>query len=380
VETEEWLAICYKKQGKWDDAVPLYLDLLDPPSEKEKQSFEFTHALAEVYLGKEDFVNAELKCKEAIQGREKQLGKEHRLYYRSWSLLAEIYDAGGDPMRAKGCRGMLPQTQRNRQCVEIERLSNMTPEAAAAQIAVGELKNLLPEKCQGKSVKWSEIKNNILGSRHIVGSGFGYTLLHAVAKYGDEAALLTLLEKGANVNAVDSKGNTPLHMAAKGRKRDREKIVQTLLQWHADTTMRREDGRTALIIAVQKKHIEVVRVLVLAAAKAELGTKDAMDYTALHYAATVGSDSAASLLLEHGANVDIVGHYGRTPLHCAAVNGEEKVVRVLMQHKPNVKAKDRKGETAFDLARKQFHNSIAEKVRPKSKWDLLSGSTLFSDN
>jgi hypothetical protein len=375
-ETAERLAVCYKKQEKWDDAVLLFLELLDPPSDREIQTFDITHALGEVYLGNGDLKNAESYCKQAIKGRERQLGKEHSLCYRSWSLLADIYDAAGDLIRAKGCRGMLPQTQRNRQCMEIERLSNMTPEDAAEQITGGNLKNLLPEKCQGRSAKWNEIKHNILGSRHVTGSGFGYTLLHAVAKYGDEAALTALLEKGANVNAIDSKGNTPLHMAAKGRQKHREKVVQTLLHWRADTTMTRQDGRTALIIAVQKNVIEVVRVLV--SAMGALGTKDAMEYSALHYAASVGSDSAASLLLQCGANVDIVGQYGRTPLHSAAVKGEAKVVRVLLQHKANIKVKDRKGQTAYDLARTQSHNSIAEKLRPKSRWSVLSGSTLFS--
>jgi ankyrin repeat protein len=387
-ETVEQLAVSYAKQQKWDDAEPLFLELLDPPATREKETFNITHALAEVYLGKEDFRRAKLFCTQAIEGRAKLFGKTHASYFHSVTLLGQIFRAEGDEIKARGCNDMLPLNQLSLQRGEIERLSHMKAEDAAAQIGFGTLKNLLPERCRGKSKKWEDIKNNIIRSRRVSGTGVGYSLLHAVAKYGDEAALMVLLEQGANVNAVDSKGNTALHMAAKGREKNREKIVQILLEYRADTGVRRDDGRTPLIIAVQKGVSEVIRALL--EANAAIGVRDALQWTALHYAAMAGAEATAAMLLKYGANVDISGQYGRTPLHCAALAGKTKVVRILIQYKASVKIKDRNGQTAFDLTtrkstrkgqvpvslvQKQSQDYIADLVRPKGMWSVLSGST-----
>ena len=72
----------------------------------------------------------------------------------------------------------------------------------------------------------------------------GATPLMAAALYGDAALVKALLAAGADPNAANSAGVTPLMWAA-----PRVEIVQLLLDAGADVDARSEDGRSALVIA-----------------------------------------------------------------------------------------------------------------------------------
>ena len=65
------------------------------------------------------------------------------------------------------------------------------------------------------SIDWNEIRDNIRKTeKGIVGSGHGYTLLHAFVQQGNFLAVNLLLEMGIDINAATKKhGFTPLHLA-----------------------------------------------------------------------------------------------------------------------------------------------------------------------
>lgn len=63
---------------------------------------------------------------------------------------------------------------------------------------------------------------------------------------------------GAEVNATDERGSTPLLEAARYGHED---ITRVLIAAGADVKARDKDGKTALMLAVQGNHDEVVRVL-----------------------------------------------------------------------------------------------------------------------
>jgi len=65
----------------------------------------------------------------------------------------------------------------------------------------------------------------------------------------------TLLENGADVNAVQQDGYTPLLEAAQAGELE---TLELLLQYGADPAARREDGQTALDLARQEGHSDIV--------------------------------------------------------------------------------------------------------------------------
>lgn len=83
------------------------------------------------------------------------------------------------------------------------------------------------------------------------------TALHYVAAMGWGRELIEpLVQAGADINAVDMRGFTPLHEAAMGGWKD---TVETLVELGADVTARDDKGRTPGEIA--KVQYERIRVL-----------------------------------------------------------------------------------------------------------------------
>ena len=89
------------------------------------------------------------------------------------------------------------------------------------------------------------------------------TALHsAVADGGDSRIARALVAAGADVNAKQRHGWTPLHGAAHSG--DRE-LVELLLARGADPDATHQEGKTALDLAREKGHADVVNVLEAAA-------------------------------------------------------------------------------------------------------------------
>jgi len=75
----------------------------------------------------------------------------------------------------------------------------------------------------------------------------GRTALHHAAQHADLATVELLLAAGANPDAADAQGNTPLHLLAMRRRSDSEvAVARSLLDAGADGRLRNARGRTAV--------------------------------------------------------------------------------------------------------------------------------------
>ncbi|KAJ1483653.1 hypothetical protein T484DRAFT_1799601 [Baffinella frigidus] len=86
----------------------------------------------------------------------------------------------------------------------------------------------------------------------------GYTPLHLGAEKGREAVAQALLAAGADKKATNKHGATPLHLAAAN---GREAVARVLLAVGADKKAKNDSGETSLHLAQQKGHAALVALL-----------------------------------------------------------------------------------------------------------------------
>ena len=128
-----------------------------------------------------------------------------------------------------------------------------------------------------------------------------YESLHEAVKKRDAFAVRCLLLRGADVNAKNKQGQTPLHRA---------------------------------------RRADVAKLLI--ARRADVHAKDFRGMTPLHWAAFYGHTEVARLLIDRGADVNAKNKYGKTPLHGAAENGHTEVARLLIDRGADVNAEGEK--------------------------------------
>jgi serine/threonine-protein phosphatase 6 regulatory ankyrin repeat subunit B len=170
-------------------------------------------------------------------------------------------------------------------------------------------------------------------------------------------AVAAALAAGADVDAKDVRGNPVLHVAIELKSKP---VVKVLVDAGANLETLDREGRTALIhLAEDLPDVALGTLVIAKGAKLDaLDTKRFSKRSALHFAVKRKKLEFAELLLDRGANIDVVdGEDLHTPLHDLAksksgVMSETEVAAALMlidRGADVMKATDN-GETALHFA------------------------------
>ncbi|KXZ41606.1 hypothetical protein GPECTOR_367g148 [Gonium pectorale] len=167
-----------------------------------------------------------------------------------------------------------------------------------------------------------------------------------------------LLAAGADVNAADKVGETPLHVATS---EGHLEVVKELLAARADVNATDKDERTPLHFAASKWHLEVVKELLAAGADVKAANKDAA--TPLHVASAAGRTAVVEALLKAGASHVARMSNGFTPLHSACEGGHRDAVRELLRAGADHTLVSWDGKTPLDVAGSRGVKGLVELLR-----------------
>jgi ankyrin repeat protein len=145
-------------------------------------------------------------------------------------------------------------------------------------------------------------------------------------EYNDDDMINFLLDNGAKFDATNNYGHTTLMYAILHDKIDQVKL---LISKGADVTKKSSEDQTTLMYAIHSSNnIDIVELLLDKITdetqRIEFINQVGTYYSALMYAVTYNDFDMVKLLLENGANPNIISKYGNTALNSAIMFSNEK--------------------------------------------------------
>ena len=197
----------------------------------------------------------------------------------------------------------------------------------------------------------------------------------------DFTRITTYLNAGANINVQDANGNTALILAVM---RKQIELVKFLLKVGVNVNKQNNNGNTALMFAVSRNQIKLANLLLNSDSNSiGVNTINNSGYTALDYAGKYfkaltdinAQDSNGNtalilavmrkqielvkFLLKVGVNVNKQNNNGNTALMFAASGNHSEIVNILLDHNADVNIINNSGHKALSYAQKFLGDQAA---------------------
>ncbi|XP_063585631.1 transient receptor potential channel pyrexia-like isoform X2 [Penaeus indicus] len=185
------------------------------------------------------------------------------------------------------------------------------------------------------------------------------TPLHAAIRRRDMASVTLMMEHEPDLNILDGKNCSVLHLAAQTRNLElvRKLVNQPTVVKECNT--KDKNGRTVLLAALSEKCGEDSELLVIELIKilsrsvVDINTTNYVGETPLFLASRYGLSRVVELLLSLGSDPTILTTWGQSVLHAACLSGSSDTLDILLQRgdlKNMVTVVDKERCRAFDYA------------------------------
>lgn len=124
------------------------------------------------------------------------------------------------------------------------------------------------------------------------------------------------------------------------------------------------DGFTPLGIASHFGKEDIVRILLSHHADPNTCSQNGYNVYPLHSALNINHTDISKMLIEAGAEVNVVQSQRLTPLHLAAQHGNIDIIILLLEHGADITVRNELGQNASDIAAERGFNEIADILNP----------------
>jgi ankyrin repeat protein len=188
----------------------------------------------------------------------------------------------------------------------------------------------------------------------------GKTALHLAAQRGSTRATAWLVDKGAELNLKDQRGESPLLKTIFANFYHKE-IIDILLAKGAEVPVDGESSRRLLHKAAAHGHLALVSRMIDKGV--DLNSTNDDGGTLLHSAAGGNLSHVAGVVLNRGGKIDQRDRYGYSALHCAAAKGNNDAALLLIARGADIDARTPSGETPYNLAQDHGQTETADILR-----------------
>ena len=285
-----------------------------------------------------------------------------------------------------------PAVPRDTRLVDAVKAGNS---AAAAALLTKKVDVNAPEADGTTALHWAVRNDNAKLVDQLIRAGanvktenrFGVTPIALACENGSAAVVERLLKAGVSANTTGPLGETALHLCARTGKPEAIRVLLT--NGARIDTIENWRGQTPLMWAAAEGNVDAMKMLIEAGADVNARStiivwerqrsEEPRDkwlppggLTPLLFAARDGKTASAKVLLDAGADVNIVDPDRHTALILALINGQLDVAALLIERGADVNMEDKVGQTAL-YAAVDFHTVPASnRPAPRETDDVVS--------
>ena len=195
--------------------------------------------------------------------------------------------------------------------------------------------------------------NDLISATQPHSDQHGLTPLHTAAFFGREDILPYIIEQGADVNAQDEYGQTPLHLALSRhlqgpRLEDlwEDDVLMAEHVWEFD-----DDSTDQILSNARDARMSIVETL-CEHSMTDPNLSNRHGQTPLHSVrySENGAEKLVERLVYKGADRTATDESGKTPIHMASRAGDVESLVILIKNSRDLSLRDKKGRTALHFA------------------------------
>ena len=198
----------------------------------------------------------------------------------------------------------------------------------------------------------------------------GVTSLYSASQRNHVGVVKALIDAGADVFLSASEDNIPLHIASQNGHLEtfKQLISDKVLSHYKDLV---HEGQICLYLASQNGHVKVIEELLTISGLDLDYIHKRNNASAIHVATQNGHSEIVELLLERGANVNLLSGFKTSSLHIASELGHLEIVKTILKHDDvQINAENQFGGTALMFASQNGYTLIVEALIEDKRLNL----------